>query len=161
MEQSLVASDMMATNLVTLTGSMNVYAAIDILLKKRISGAPVVNEYGIFQGVFSERSCIQFLIDASYEQVSASGLLAFVDAEPPTISSDTDVLGIAERFLNEDVRRLPVVDNGILVGQISRRDLMSAISKGMIKPPTAESRDRSLYLSALHADRTGIASRIG
>jgi CBS domain-containing protein len=46
-----------------------------------------------------------------------------------TISPDTSLAEIAELFLRERYRRLPVVDKGRLVGQVSRRDVVRAIEK--------------------------------
>ena len=44
-----------------------------------------------------------------------------------TVNPDTDILQVAKIFLESKFRRLPVVENGRLVGQISRRDVLRAI----------------------------------
>ena len=55
MQGPAVAQDIMVTNLVTLAPSMDVFDAIDLLLKNRVSGAPVIDDQGEFLGVFSEQ----------------------------------------------------------------------------------------------------------
>jgi CBS domain-containing protein len=59
-----IASDLMTTKLVTLSPCCDVFSAIDLLLKNRISGAPVVDEAGDFLGVFSERSAMEVVVNA-------------------------------------------------------------------------------------------------
>ena len=49
-KQPTMARDIMATKLITLTPEMDVFDAIDRLLKNHISGAPVVDESGSHVG---------------------------------------------------------------------------------------------------------------
>lgn len=140
----------MVRNLITLSPEMDVLDAVDVLLRHRISGAPVVDRDNQFLGTFSERSCISFIVDAAYERMPSNTLMAFVDTQPPTINEDTDLLTIAQTFLDSSCRRLPVVDErGRLCGQISRRDIMRAVRKQLrqVGPATVGA---GLYLSALH-----------
>ncbi len=146
----VTARDMMVRNLITLSPEMDVIDAIDVLLRHRISGAPVVDRDNQFLGIFSERSCISFIVDAAYERMPSNALMAFVDTQPPTINEETDLLTIAQTFLDSSCRRLPVVDEkGRLCGQISRRDIMRAVRKQLrqVEPAVVGA---GLYLSALH-----------
>lgn len=142
---NLLARNMMTKNLVTLSPDMEVFAAIDVLLKKRISGAPVVERDGTFIGVFSESSSMRVIINAAYENLPDAGLMPFVDMDPPVIGPATDLLTICQTFLDQGTRRLPVLEDGRLLGQISRRDVMRQINQ------TAKGKCEAqlLYLSAL------------
>ena len=71
----------------------------------------------------------------------------FMNKEPRTITEDTDFLSIAEIFLNTNNRRLPVLHEGELIGQISRRDLLQATYEMAAVPLERDS--SLLYLSAL------------
>jgi len=146
----VTARDMMVRNLITLSPEMDALDAIDVLLRHRISGAPVVDRDGQFLGVFSERSSISFIVDAAYDQLPSSSLMAFVDTSPPTIDEDTDLLCIAQTFLDSSCRRLPVLDaRGRLCGQISRRDIMRAVRQ-QLRHVEHTHVDGGLYFSALH-----------
>ena len=46
--------------------------------------------------------------------------------EVDTIDPEMDIYTLAEKFIKEHRRRYPVVSNGKLVGQISRRDVLRA-----------------------------------
>jgi len=147
---TVTAREMMVSNLITLSPDMDVIDAIDVLLRHRISGAPVVDRDGYFLGVFSERSCMRFIVDAAYEQLPSSILMSFVDTNPATIGEETDLLTIAQTFLDSSCRRLPVIDsNGRLRGQLSRRDVMRVIRQ-QIRCTQPAAVGAGLYLSALH-----------
>lgn len=147
---TITARDFMVTRLVTLDPEMDVIDAIQLLLKNRISGAPVVSRDGEYQGVFSEKCCMHVLLDAAYEQLPTNVVGAFQDREAQTIRPETQMLSIAQAFLLTNYRRLPVIDDeGHLLGQVSRRDVIRAAMKQMKSEPL---RERSLlYLSALVA----------
>lgn len=144
--RAILAREMMTKNLVTLSPGLEVFQAIDVLLRRRISGAPVVEEDGTFLGIFSESSCMRFIVNAAYESLPDAGLMPFVDAHPPSIDPDTDLLTICQTFLDQATRRLPVLEEGRLIGQVSRRDVMhKVLALGRQKVDHSE----FLYLSAL------------
>ena len=69
-----------------------------------------------------------------------------MDTEALTASPSTDLLGITQQFLNSPYRRLPIVEHGKLVGQISRRDLLQAKAFHM-SPQKKSGGAETLYLS--------------
>ncbi len=145
----LTARDFMVTKLVTLRPEMDVIRAVQLLLKSRISGAPVVDKEGNYLGIFSEKCSLNVLLDAAYEQLPSNEVRMFMDTEARTISPDTLLLSIAQVFLLTPYRRLPVLDEGQLVGQVSRRDVLRASLDLLRKSPTRQPEKSLLYLSAL------------
>lgn len=146
----VTARDMMNRNLITLSPEMDALDAIDVLLRHRLSGAPVVDRDGHFVGIFSEHTSIAFVVDAAYEQMPSNSLMAFVDTSTPIVDEDTDLLCIAQTFLDPACRRLPVVDQeGRLQGQISRHDIMHAVRE-LLRNSEHPHIDGGLYFSALH-----------
>ncbi|WP_342190340.1 CBS domain-containing protein [Stieleria varia] len=151
MMPNITAGEMMVSNLLTLSPEMDVLAALDVLLKHRISGAPVVDADDRFLGTFSEKSCVRFVVDTAYEQMPSSNLMSFVDTDPPTIDVNTSFLTIAQTFLDASCRRLPVLgENRRLLGQISRRDLMREV-RCYLKQTEPVATGSGLYLSAIFA----------
>ena len=143
------ARDFMVKKLVTLRPDMDVIDAVQRLLKNRISGAPVVDDGGRFVGVFSEKCAMQVLLDAAYEGLPSNEIRLFMDTDAQTIEPDTQLLSIAQVFLLTPYRRLPVLEDGILVGQVSRRDVMQASLELLKRPATSGEGSSLLYLSAL------------
>ena len=137
----------MVTKLVTLRPGMDIFEAIDLLIKNRISGAPVIDHQRNYLGIFSERCCMNILVEAAYDQLPTSQIDGFVDRNAATISEEADLFTVAHIFRDTHFRRLPVLRDGILVGQVSRRDVLKAIHE-VIKPSVGHE-SALLYLSSL------------
>lgn len=142
-----LAKDLMITKLITLAPQMDVFDAIDLLLKHRISGAPVIDDERRFFGVFSEKCCMRVLIEAAYEQLPTTEIFAFMDTEACTVTEQTDLLTIAQIFYSTPYRRLPVLRDGLLIGQISRRDVLHAAHK--LSAVSSDRETALLYLSSI------------
>ncbi len=146
----IVARDFMTEKLVTLTPDMDALEAIELLLAHRISGAPVVDQ-GNYLGVFSEKSCMQLLVDAAYDQTPSSLVGHFMNTDRGrTIAPDTSFLSVVQMFLNTNYRRLPVIEGDRLLGQISRRDVLRRSMELIAESPRKD--QPLLYLSALGAE---------
>lgn len=133
----MTAVDIMTRNLVTFRPDENIRTAIDALLRRGISGAPVVDEQRRLLGTLSEGDCLRAVSAGSYdgEPVAAEHLVgALMNRTPPTITPSTDIYSITQAFVKSDVRRLPVVDDGVVVGQVSRRDVLKAICQSAPAP---------------------------
>ena len=87
----------------------------------------MVDDSGSLVGVFSESDCLKGALQASYHETEIGSVAEYMTQDPQTISPDSSILDAAEIFIADHRRRLPVVDKGKLVGQISRRDLLRAM----------------------------------
>ena len=143
-----LARDIMKTRLVTLSPDMDVFDGVDTLVKNRVSGAPVIDEEKKLLGVFSEKSVMKVLVGATYEQLPSHRVEAFMNRDPRTIDENMALVSMAQIFLTTPYRRLPVLnDQGQVVGQVSRRDVVEAALNLVKSQPTPEK--RLLYISAL------------
>ncbi|HLW32206.1 MAG TPA: CBS domain-containing protein [Aequorivita sp.] len=124
-------SDYMTRKLVTFRPEQSILEVMEVLLKKRISGGPVVNHKNELVGIISEGDCLKELSDARYhnhpmEDVKVElHMIKNVD----TIDGDMNVLDAANKFLESKHRRFPIVENGKLIGQISQSDVLRAAMK--------------------------------
>ena len=86
-----------------------------------------LDENGKLIGVLSEIDCMPTIIQDLYYSDSGGSVGDFMSTELTTVNSEMGLVDLAEIFQKKHFRRLPVVDNGILVGQVSRRDVLKAI----------------------------------
>ena len=117
----------MARKLLTLKSDTEILDAVAFLLKHKISGAPVVDNDKHLVGVISEKDCLNLLAKGVRGNVPHGSIAEFMTTEVETISPDMDLYYAAGLFLKRNYRRFPVVEDGVLVGQISRRDILRAI----------------------------------
>lgn len=137
MLHSIRVADYMASRLVTLQPDMTIDQAIKELLTHGISGAPVLENERLV-GVFSESDCLQDIIQAGYYESNAGLVRDVMSKTIESINPDESILTAAEIFLKGKRRRLPVVDDqGHLVGQISRRDILRAMDDLTHQPLSA------------------------
>ena len=124
-----IVADYMARDLITLAPEDEINAAMNILLKHRISGAPVVDKKGQLVGILSKKDCLRAAIQASYYREWGETVAAHMSAEVETLDASTDVLTAAKAFVDSNHRRFPVMQGGRMVGQISRADVLRALSE--------------------------------
>ncbi len=126
MEHIPVVKNYMITRLITLTRDMDVYFAIGLLLKNRISGAPVIDNNNLV-GILSEKDCLRIFANGSFYDMPGGPVSKFMTDVVSTVKPNSDLFSVADVFLQHNFRRMPVVEGKKLVGQISRRDVLRAI----------------------------------
>jgi CBS domain-containing protein len=154
------AHQIMTRSVITVTPETSVVEAANIMLRRHISGLPVVNSAGhpvgiISEGDFLRRSEIgtqrqrarfmKFILGAGKEATDfvhehGRKIAEIMTPEPLTISEDTDLEEIVEIMEKNNVKRLPVTRNYNLVGIVSRSNLLQAVASlaREIPDPTAD-----------------------
>jgi predicted transcriptional regulator len=123
-----VASDLMERQLPTLSPETPIQDAVGLLLRKRISGAPVVDPDQHLVGFLSEKDCLKILTAEAFDGVPRGDVAAYMTRDVQTITTETNLFDIVSRFLATPFRRLPVVDSdGCLLGQVTRAGALGAI----------------------------------
>ena len=93
------------------------------------SGAPVLDRHGCLVGMLTERDCMRVAMLADYHGMPAGLVKDYMSTNPESVEPGQSILDLAERFIEGRYHRYPVVDNGRLVGIISRRDVMKAMGE--------------------------------
>jgi CBS domain-containing protein len=117
-------------HMVTLKPDQSIRDAIAIILDKKISGAPVLDEHRHLVGNLSEKDCLRIIVDHDRNLPMVDGKVSdYMSRKVFTFSPTTNVVEAAIEFLNSPIRRYAVVENGALIGEISRREILSAARK--------------------------------
>lgn len=126
--EKIKVSDYMTRNLVTFRPDQSILEVMEVLLKRRISGGPVVNDKNELVGIISEGDCLKELSDARYHNHPMENVKVELHMikNVATIDGDMNVLDAANKFLESKHRRFPILENGKLVGQISQSDVLRA-----------------------------------
>ncbi|HZZ73253.1 MAG TPA: CBS domain-containing protein [Pirellulales bacterium] len=115
------AQDVMTRNVLCVQEHATVAETTRLLLDHKISGAPVVSADGKLVGVISEFPLLELVFNPDLRKQS---ICDFVTRELITVTEHTLLSDVAGIFLEHRIRRLPVLENGHLVGLISRSDLL-------------------------------------
>jgi len=149
--KDLTAADIMKKNVVTVNEDTTVEDLARLLSKHRISGAPVVDDKNQVVGIVSEGDLVsldadihfphyvQFLDSVIFlestkkfeERVRKAAATAVADimiTDVITVQKDTPAHEVATIMTDDKVNRLPVLDGDVLVGIITRADLVRAFS---------------------------------
>jgi len=163
----LTAKDIMTKRPVALQPNDSITDAIRVLLRRDISGVPVVSEEGALVGILSERDCLRVIAVGEYNAVdheTARAVGEFMSEAKYTVTPGAGIYSLADFFLTHHERRLPVIEHGRLVGLVSRRDVLKGIRK-MIRhrqlPAPLEQRGPRLYPSATEASPGALGKRLG
>jgi CBS domain-containing protein len=157
------ASDVMTSNVITVGINASVGEAAAILLNNRISGAPVVDERGELVGIVSEGDLMRrpeigttrrhswWLELLSSERSSAVEYIKthsrkvtdVMTREVITASPDTPLGDIAALLERNQIKRVPIVEGGKMVGLVSRANILQALASATKKLGSLVSADDS------------------
>ncbi|MCK6570554.1 CBS domain-containing protein [Myxococcota bacterium] len=119
----------------TLRPETDIFDAVEFLLERRVTGAPVVDAAGRLVGIISEKDCLRLLAQGFDHQAPHGTVADYMTRNVETVKPDMDVYFAAGIFLRGQFRRLPVVEGDMLVGAITRFDILRAI-KSRLRPET-------------------------
>jgi CBS domain-containing protein len=124
------AREFMTRGVTTLRSSQTLSEAIQLLLEKKLSGAPVLGADGKLVGMLSEFDCMKAIVESSFhhdDRPGSNSVAELMSTDIWTVRPDTDAYTIAHLLITHGIRRVPVVDDGQVVGLVSRRDVLLAI----------------------------------
>ncbi|SHJ71929.1 CBS domain-containing protein [Arenibacter nanhaiticus] len=127
----ILVADYMTKSLITFTPEQSILEVMELFAKHHISGGPVLDSKGALIGIISEADCMKQISESRYfnQPILDKNVERFMSTEVETIPYDMTIFDAAGIFDKHKRRRLPVMQNGVLVGQISRKDIVIAALK--------------------------------
>ena len=119
----------MDKSFVTVQPDTPMHEAIKLLVKKKLTGVLVVDAKKKLAGLLSEKDCLKILLRHGFDRFPDDIVGSYMHPVPMSVESSLDIIQAAQIFLDNSFRRLAVVDNGELVGQITRRDIVKGMEK--------------------------------
>jgi len=118
--------DVMATDMVTVNRDTPIYEAAQLLIEHSISGLPVIDAESRLVGILSEFDMLRLLIEGEVKKEQK--VEDFMTPEVVAFEDTTTAIEVCEFFLNNpNKRRVPIIHDGILVGIVTRGDIVNLI----------------------------------
>jgi CBS domain-containing protein len=154
------AHQIMTKFVTTVTPHTSIQAAANIMLRCHLSGLPVVNDDGSLVGIISESDFLR-RSEIGTERKRPAFLQLFVSArklatdfvhergrkvedvmtrDPVTVTEQTPLSELVELMEKRGIKRLPVMSGNVLVGIVTRSNLLQAVASMAreIPDPTAD-----------------------
>lgn len=127
----ILVEDYMSRKLVTFSPEQSILEVMELFAKHHISGGPVMDDNGFLVGIISEADCMKQISESRYfnQPILDKSVERFMTKNVETIPYDMSIFDAAGIFDKHNRRRLPVMKDGLLVGQISRKDIVIAALK--------------------------------
>jgi CBS domain-containing protein len=166
----------MVANVITVGPDARVQEVAELLLRYRISAVPVLGSTGEILGIVSEGDLINrpeseterrkpWWLDAlasneglaaQYVKSHSHNVSDVMTREVITATPDTPVAAVAALLEKNRIKRVPIVENGRLVGIVSRANLLQGLAS--LKDDVAQARPddsaiRADVMAKLHKER--------
>jgi CBS domain-containing protein len=117
-----IIRDIMSKIVVSIRPEATLIDAVKVLTKHHLSGAPVVSKDGAVVGFISEPNLMDVLFD---DESRTRKVSEYMSTEVQMVHVGDSISAAASMFAMYGFRRLPVVEDGRLIGVVTRRDLLA------------------------------------
>lgn len=128
-DRLLTVRDVMAEPPANLKLDDPVYQALDQLIAKGVAGIPVVDENGKLAGFLTEKDCLRIQAVSHQYNMTGSKVRDFMSDIKAPLHPDMDLLTATSYFLNSNFSVLPVMEGDVMVGSVSRQNMLNGIQR--------------------------------
>ncbi|MCF4113583.1 MULTISPECIES: CBS domain-containing protein [Dethiosulfovibrio] len=156
--KTIVAEDIMSRDLTAVMSQDRVFDAIHVLYSHGLSGLPVIDDDWRLVGYLSESDILKPTIPTYLEILAQSTFFGneenllfqrfgamkndlvkdFMQKDPVFVSPDTSIMTVADMMLRKKFKRLPVTEEGKLIGIIDRGAFCEFLMEGGIEGVSPE-----------------------
>lgn len=123
------AKDVMSHGVLSVGADASVLEAARLLINCRVSAMPVVDDAGTMTGIVSEADLMGDAEDyvATYDGRPTRRVADVMTRQVITASEDTPIAQIARLMKARNIKRIPILRNGAVVGIVSRVDILRGL----------------------------------
>ena len=163
-------SEIMTSAVITVTPATPIAEAARLMLQHRISGLPVVDGKEVV-GMITEGDLLRRAETGSaahrpmwlelllgpgrladeYTHAHARRVGEAMTGDVVSVGPQADVAELVQLMNRRRIKRVPVIDNGKLVGIVSRANLVRALVKALVKKPARPVGDDAIWKGILDA----------
>ncbi len=177
------ASDVMTCEVVSIRPEADILEALRLMLERRISGLPIVDASGKLVGILTEGDLLRraelhtepqrsawlsFLLGPGrladeYVRTHGRKVADVMKRNVVSVTEDVALPEIVRLMQRHRIKRLPVTNAGLLVGIISRADLLHALANAPLNaadPGTGDATLRTRILEEIERQSWGPAAMV-
>ena len=126
----LEVRDYMTSAVITVSPKDEITHAVRLMIDHDVSGLVVVENGDRVVGVITERDGIAVATAAGYFEEWGGPVQQYMSAPVDCVAPDEHLVDVASRMIASRHRRFPVIEDGHLVGVLTRRDVLRALEDG-------------------------------
>lgn len=119
----------MSKPILTMSPNNEINHAISRLVERRYSGAPVVDAHGTLIGMITQKDCFKAMLHSHYYHSRGGNVADYMSQYVESLDTEMSLFETAQRFVNSQYRRFPVLEKGELAGIVTRHDVLRAIDQ--------------------------------
>ncbi|MEM0330276.1 MAG: CBS domain-containing protein, partial [Archaeoglobaceae archaeon] len=119
--------EIMERNVISLSVKDSVETAVELMFEKRVGGCPIVDKDEVVVGIITERDILEFLAQNKKIDGVAED---FMTKNVVTLRPQDSIETAMKTMITKRFRRLPVIEDGILLGLITAREILAYFGKG-------------------------------
>ena len=123
MEMGIKVGDLMTRNFIYVTPETNLKECARTMVKKRV-GSLIVRDEHKLKGILTEKDIIWAVVKKSKEDLKNILAKDLMKRKVITIKPGDDIANAMQKFKKKKIRRLPVVENGKLIGMLTLKDVL-------------------------------------
>ena len=124
MEKTVVVRDCMNRKVVSFDINDRITDVVATLLEHKITGAPVLDSQKQVIGFISEQDCIKEMLNTAFYCDLTCTAADVMKTDVVTVDPDMQITQLAEQLNVNRPKIYPVVENGKLIGVVSRADVL-------------------------------------
>ena len=123
MDTGVKVGDLMTRNFVHVDPDTNLRQCAQIMVKKRV-GSLIIKHKDKLKGLLTEKDIIWAIVKKSKDNLKNIKAKDLMRRKIITIRPGADITDAMQKFKKKKIRRLPVVENGKLIGYLTIKDVL-------------------------------------